>query len=145
MPVTDDMVAALRAYLSRDYEEFKRRNGAFDASQGLRRSYVALLIASFVEAVERRFATPSREEIAAFVAGMRARDDHLAKLDPDATERLIAFVFEDDVRIEDIDPDKSVGIRMMVLSQIFHDLALDDAELEVFLERARTLANEILA
>jgi hypothetical protein len=145
MPVTDDVVATMRAYLSGDREQFQRRNEAL--APGDRKAFRALLTAAFMEAVERRFGggTP-RDEIIDFVAELRGRDDQIAeRLDPDATERMIAAVFDDDVETDDIDANTSVGIQMGVLALSMAQRGSDSADLEEFLDRSRAFANEILA
>ena len=145
MPVTDEMVAAMRAYLMRDYEQFRRRNSAFDGSRTQRRAFLALLTAAFVKGVQRRFPeSPARDEIIDFVAELRARGDELRELEPNATERMIELVFDDSVEVGDIDGKQSIGIRLSVLAQIFYDEDPDSAELEDFLDRSRAFADEML-
>lgn len=146
MAVTDDMVATMRAYVTRDYEQFRRRNAALDQSSTARRSFLALLTAVFAEAVERRFdAADPRTEIIDFVAELRAGDEQIAeRLDADAAERMIAVVFDNSVDTSDIDTNTSIGAKLGVIAKIFYDEAPDSAELEEFLDKARVLANEIL-
>lgn len=146
MAVTDETVAAFRAYLSGDTEQWERRTDELVRTPETSRSYFALLTASFVEAVERRLGEgATRDEIIAFVADLRAREDEYAgRLDADATERVIATVFDDDVTTGDIPRDQTIGIRIGVTAIIIGDEELDAAGLEEFLDRARALADEIL-
>ena len=148
MPVTDDIVAAYRAYLSGDTEQWHRRIDALDLNNApaTSRANSAYLTALFMDAVERRFnANTTRDEIIDFVADLRSRDDQIAeKLDPDATERMVAMVFDDDVATDDIPRHQTIGIRMGVLAVIIREGGLDSAELEEFLEKSRAFANEIL-
>jgi len=143
--VPDDVVAAFRAYLSGDRELWKTRNEALDRSRTVQRAYRAFVSAMFAEAVDRRLGRhPAWERIVEFVADIRARDDALADaLDPDETERMIAWV-DDDAGIDDIDADRSLGIWILVVTVIVRDADLDDAGLDAFLQRARTFADEVL-
>lgn len=149
MPVTDDIVATFRAYLSGDMEQWERLRKALDLdnTHAKSRAYFAFLTASFAMAVERRFnASTPREEIIAFVADLRARDEKWAeRLDPDATERMIAMIFDDNVETDDIPRLQTIGIRMIVSAAIVRDDDLDSAELEDFLDKSRTLGNEVLS
>lgn len=54
--------------------------------------------------VQRRFGNvPVRDAIIDFVADLRSRDDVLAeRLEPDATERMIRMIYEDDIETGDI-------------------------------------------
>ena len=148
MPVTDDIVAAFRAYLSEDTEQWHRRLTALDLDNApaTSRAHFAFLTALFAMAVERRFTVnTTRDEIIDFVADLRSRDEKIAeRLDPDATERMIAMVFDDSVETDDIPRMQTIGIRMGVLTLIIREGGLDSAELEDFLEKSRAFANEIL-
>lgn len=146
MPVTDDMVATYRAFLSGDHEQWKRRRAALGTSPEATRPFFALLTGLFVEAVERRFdPSVSRDEIIGFVAEVRARSDELAeRLDPHATERMISMVFDDDVATDDIPRDQTIGVRLTITAAIVGDEGMDSAQLEDFLSKSRALADEIL-
>lgn len=146
MPVTDDMVATVRAYLSGDSEKFRRLNRERDKSRAATRSYVALITAAFADAVERRFTAQTPEsEIIEFVAELRSRSDRLSEqLDPTAAERLMMAVFRNDVDTRGLDGDTTLTAKLLVASAIMADADLDSAELEEFLDKARVLANEIL-
>lgn len=146
MPVTDEMVAAFRAHLTGDREEWDRRNDALERSPATERAYFAFLTGLFATAVGRRFDEKTqREEIIAFVAHLRARDDVAAeRLDPDATERVISMIFHDDVETADIPRRQSIDIRMAVLTAIVRDDDLDSAELEAFLQEAKDFADAML-
>lgn len=146
MPVTDDMVATYRAFLSGDHEQWKQRRAALGTSPETTRPFFALLTGLFVEAVERRFDPGvSRDEIITFIADLRSRSDDLAeRLDPDASERMIAMVFDDDVSTDGIPRDQTIGVRLSVTAAIVGDEGLDGAQLEEFLAKSRNLADEIL-
>lgn len=143
--VPDEIVAAFRAYLSGDKERWTARNAALDRSKPGRRAYKAFLIAMFVTAVGRRFGRgPRWSHIVEFVADLRSRDDELADmLDPEETERMIERAGEGTVHLDDAGK-RSVEIWMAVLTAIIRDESLAPAELDVFLERARTYAEGVL-
>ena len=145
--VTDDVVAALRALLVGDGDDFQRRNAAIGRSEAGNRAYRALLLASFIAAVERNFtAQSSRDSIAAYVADVRSRSPEAAgNIDPDAGERLIRMVFDDDLDLSDIDGNTRVHIELAILVALISDEGLDDKTLDDFLAGARDLANKILA
>lgn len=147
MPVTDDVVATMRAYLSGAREQFQRRNEALGATPGARKAFRALLTAAFVGAVERRFdGSAPRDAIIEFVAELRSRDEQIAeRLAPDVVERMIAAVFDDDVDTSDVDAETSVGVQMGVLALVVAQQQPDGAALEEFLDESRKFANEILA
>lgn len=146
MPVTDDMVASFRAYLSGDREQWNRRMNAMDRSPKSERVYLAMLTAVFFEALARRFSdAPTRDETVEFVADLRSRGEQLAeRLDPEAAERMIAAVYDHDVDLDGISQDQRLGVRMSVSRVIFYDEGPDSAELEEFLDKSRTFANEML-
>lgn len=89
MPVTDDQVAALRAYLADDLQH--RQLYARLDRQAARVGYTALLAAAFFEAVNREFADEGTSaDVIEFVADVRGRSEALAEaIDPRAAERLI--------------------------------------------------------
>lgn len=146
MPVTDDMVATVRAYLSGDSEQFTRLNRELDRSPGATRSYVALVTAAFVEAVERRFTAQSSEtEIIDYVADVRSRSDRLAeRINPEAAEKMITAVFHDGVDTRGFDKETTLAVKLLIASAVIADEDLDSAELEAFLDKSRAFANELL-
>ena len=146
MPVTDDVVATLRALLSGDSENFQRRNAALDRSEEGNRAYTALILASFIDAVERKFTAQSpRDSIIDYVADVRSRSPEAAdSVDPGAAERLIQMVFDDDVDISDLDGNTRVRMELALLFALITDEDLDDEALDKFLAGARKLANELL-
>lgn len=143
--VSDDVVDAFRAYLAGDSQMWKARNAALDWSRDGRRAYRAFIHAMFAEAVHRRLGRHPREaRIIEFVADVRALSDDIADaIDPDQTERLIASL-DADAETGDIGTEASLRISLTVLAAIIGDEHLSPAELNVFLERSRTFANEIL-
>lgn len=144
MPVTDDLVDAFRAYLSGDMDRWDERLAALAPATS--RAYFAYLSALFAAAVRRRFPGEATwAQAVRFVADLRARDERWAdRLDPDAVERMILMVFDDDVKTGDIPRVQTLGIRLVVLAAIIREEALSGPELDVFLTRGRTLGDEIL-
>lgn len=143
--VPDEVVAAFRACLSGDTEQWTARNAALDRSPAGRRAYQAFICAMFTESVHRRLGLHPREaRIIAFVADVRSRGDELADLlDPETTERLIGEVY-DYADPGEIDAKRSAQIRFAIIVVIIRDEDLSETELNVFLERSRTRADEVL-
>ena len=146
MPITDDMVSTVRAYLTGDSEKFQRLNAQLDRSPSATRAYLALVTAAFVEAVEHRFTAQTPvSEVIDYVANVRSRSDGVSEnLDPTAAERMIRVVFHDDVDAKGYDSKTTLGVKMLIASAIMSDEDFDSAELEAFMDRSRELATEIL-
>lgn len=145
MTVSADQVAAIRAYLSGNQEEFRRLNRALDTSKAASRSYQALIAATFIEAVERRFnERTTRAEVIDYVADLRSRNDDAAEeLDPDKAERMIMTVIADE-DVDDLSGDERVKLEMILMAGFIADAGFDEVELEAFLEKARAFGNELL-
>ena len=148
MPVTDDQVRALDAYLSGDFATYDRLrtqlSGMADQS-----AWGALIGAGFFEAVDRRFVkgtTVSDDAaIVAYIADVRARSDKLAEdVNPTVAERLI----QDSLgrgSVDDIDGKTRLGTRFLLLAALIIDEQLDERGIEAFLAQAREVANQWLA
>jgi hypothetical protein len=145
MAVSADQVATVRAFLSGDGETFERLNDGLDRSQAGRTAYATLITATFARAVQRRFnAQTPRSEIIDYVADVRSRSDNVAaKLDPDRAERMVMTIIGDE-DVDDLDSNERIQVAMFLLAGLVADADLDEAELEAFLERSRTLANKLL-
>lgn len=146
MLVTDDMVAAVRAYLMADKEEARQRNAALDRSRDATTAYKAMIMATFVVAVERKFSErSSREEIIEYVANVRSRGpDMPTLLDPTASERMIAWVISDE-DTKDIDARMEFNIWTYFATAIVNDEGIYDQALDDFLAEARDVANDMLS
>jgi hypothetical protein len=147
VPVTDDQLRALHAYLSGDFATYgslrERLSVMPDQS-----AWGALIGAGFFEAVDRRFAkdgTASDSAIVEYVADVRARSDKLAQdIDPAVAERLI----QDSLgrgSVDDIDGRTRLGVRFLLLAALIVDDQLNEEELETFLAQAREVADQWLA
>jgi hypothetical protein len=77
MPVTDDQVAVLPAYLADDMAEHRQLYARLDRETA-RIGYVAPVTAAFITAVSRRFAQESTADVIGFVADLRSRSGALA-------------------------------------------------------------------
>lgn len=143
--VPDEILAAFRAYITDDMELWSAREAALDWSKAGRLAYRAFIVAMFAEAVRLQLGPHPREErIIEFVADVRARDDEIADLlDPDTTERLIGEVY-DYTDAADIGRERAEPIRLAVIIAIIPGAHLTPAELDAFLERSRTSAEEAL-
>jgi hypothetical protein len=141
MPVTDDEIAVLRAYLSGNQALQEELQARLD-SPAARSRYAAFVAAAFFEAVDRRFAASgTAADVIAFVADVRARSDRLAEsIDPQAAERLIqsALTGED---VSDLDGKTRGGLFIVLLAALASDEQFKGDELEAFLAEARKTAD----
>lgn len=144
MAITDEQVAALRAYLTGDAESYSRIFERLDHADRL--DFVTLMSAAFFEAVERRFVDDaSTAEVVAFVGNLRARSDSLANsIDPSVAERLIRDVYTDE-GVDDVSDEAKGRLHALLVAGLIADARYDDATLNEFLESARKLAEELLA
>jgi hypothetical protein len=144
MPVTDDQVAALRAYLADDLDQHRQLYARLDR-QAAHSGYAALLAAAFFEAVNRRFAQDgTTADVIEFVADVRGRSQALAEaIDPRAAERLIRAALTDE-DIDDLDDRAKGSLYVVLLAGLIGDEQLSDDGLDEFLAEARKLADEWL-
>jgi hypothetical protein len=145
MPVTDDEVAALRAYLQGN-EALRRELYGRITTPAAKARYTALLAAAFMEAVKRRFGgRDSAAEVIEYVADVRARVPGVGeKTDPSAAERLIRSVLAGDAHAPDIDARMRGRIFIFFLAAIISDAQYDDDQLEALLTVARKAADDVL-
>jgi hypothetical protein len=141
MPVTDEQVAALRAYLKGDFAGHQRLFKAM----GPREGFTALVPAAFLLLADRKFpeGTPI-DRIVEFVGDVRARYfNDPDGLDPVAGERLLAAVNGDDP-VSDIDPSVKYHTQLVLLYPIVSEESLSDQGIENLLATARKIADEWL-
>lgn len=145
MPVTDDMVATVRAYLEVDKERFQQLNAALGESSEESMAYQAMMAGAFMAAVTHRFnSRSSREEIIDYVAQVRSRSESMAEaLEPSATERMIESIYSD-VDIDDIDVRMVMSIEMYIAVAIVTDKGISGPALDEFMDTAREYAEKIL-
>lgn len=144
MPVTDDVVAIVRAYLEVDGERARQLLDALDESQNF--AYQAMIAGTFMAAVTRKFnKQSSRDEIIDYVAQVRSRSEEMADaLEPSATERMIESIYSD-VDIDDIHPRTVMSIEIFIAVAIVTDKGISGPELEDFLTTARQYGEKILS
>lgn len=141
MPVTDDQVAALRAYLADDLDQHRQLYARLDR-QAARSGYAGLLAAAFFEAVNRRFAQDgTAADIIEFVADVRSRSQALGEaIDPRTAERLIRAALTDE-DLDDLDDNAKGSLYVVLLAGLIGDEQLSQDGLDEFLAEARKLAD----
>ena len=144
MPVTDEQVRTLRAFLVFDpvYERLTREL----AASGRWHGYPELVYSAFVTAARRRFApTWTSAQVVRFTAQTRnGLRPHGVDLDPAATEVLIRQALGDRVS-SNHDDTTHAQVMLYVLGELIASEHLDHAGLDAFLAEARTLADARLA
>jgi hypothetical protein len=142
MAVTDEQVAALRAYLADDEDEYGRLIERVEEADGLA-GFSALFGSAFFDAVNRRFSPDwTVGEVVRFVADVRARyikDPN--QLNPRDAERLIRTALGDG-SIDDLDEDIK-SAQMILLPALIHAEQPSPAVLEEILARARERADNL--
>ena len=142
MPVTDDQVAVLRAYLADDMDEHRQLYARLDRETA-RIGYVALVTAAFITAASQRFAQESTADVIGFVADLRSRSPALAEsIDPGAAEHLIYAVLDDEDT--DLDSKDMGGLMIVLLAGLVADRQPSPDELDEFLAGVRKLADRWL-
>lgn len=142
MPVTDHQVAALRAHVTGDLEEYKRLTSQFDRETD-KFGWAALITAGFYEAVDRRFAN-AKDEVIEYVGSVRVRSDQAAdEIDPRIAERLIRYALDEGPDPE-VDGKTRALTQMVLLAVLVHDGQYDDDELEQFLADVRRFADQMI-
>ena len=145
MPVSSEQVAALRAYLAQDFEEYERLVEVLQAGQGWP-GYATLLGAAFFEAVDRRFSKGyDLADIIRFVGDARARFEQTGTdIDPAAAERLIRSALGEG-EVDDLDDRTVLKVETVLTPALIADEHLGTAELDDFINQARKLADSWLA
>ena len=145
MPVTDQQVATLRAYLAGDPDEYHRLRARLKETVD-QTGYAALIAAAFFVAVERRFsANCDIADVVSYVGDARARFDQDGRMvDPRAAERMVLAVSADE-EIDDIDDRTRGQIQIVLLLALIVDEQLDDAGLDEFLSGSRRLADDLVS
>jgi hypothetical protein len=140
--VTDEQVAALRAFLTDDQQEFDRLSDRLDRTSAWL-GYSALVGSAFFDVVNRRFA-PSWTvgDVIRFVAGVRAHFiEDPNELDPKHAERLIRTALGDGL-IEDL-TDEIKAAQVILLPALIDEERPDAARLEEVLAQARKRADSL--
>jgi hypothetical protein len=144
MAVTDEQVAALRAYLAGDLGTHARLRDQLDR-EAAATGYSALISAAFCVAVLQRFGEDhSAATVIEFVSGVRALSDELSdKIDPRIAERLIQAVFTYE-KVTDASQEVRYGTQFLLVAALVTDEHLDDAGLGEFMAQSRKLADSWL-
>lgn len=143
MPVTDDVVAALRAQLKGDRSGYERLFAQMDNKADSAR-YAALVAAAFTEAAERRFrAEGTPADVIAFVSDVRTRTPGAAeKIDPKIGEQLFNSALMDAPLDDDLTGGTIIATQLLLLAAMIADEDLTSDQLDAFLVESRTLADE---
>lgn len=144
MPVSNELVATLRAQLVGNMDEHRRLLRSLD-QEDVGNNYTALVTAAFFHAVERRFGDRGTTygDVVEWVGQLRADAPSAADdIDPSVSERLIQFTLGANVPVEDIDPRTKLATQIVLLGAIVLELDLDEAELDELLAKARAVADE---
>jgi hypothetical protein len=140
--VTDQQVAALRAYLAGGSNERVRLHEQLLQSDGLN-GYGELVHTAFVTAVRRRFAPIyTRSDVIRFVADIRVLlSERPDAIHPCAGENLIRRALGEPIA-DDIDQETRGRTEIVLLAVLIKDEELDDAGLDEFLGSVRTLTGQ---
>lgn len=145
MAVSDEQVAALRAFLALDTDETGRITRKLLETGGVQ-GYGELVYAAFVTAARRRFSpTWAIPDVIRFVAAARAEllQDHV-DIDPRTAEILVRRALGDSIATE-LDEEARARAQIFLLCEMVVDAELDDAGLDAFLAQARALADQLTA
>ena len=146
MPVTDDQVAALRAFLSDDIDLHRRLFADLDRA-GAKKGCTALITAAFAEAVQRRWAScPRPADVVTFIDALRACSARVAEaVDPEIAEWLIRVVYQDVPTRGNFARAAIMSAQVLLLAGLIADARLDPADLDEFLAAARKLADQLMS
>lgn len=144
VPVTNDLVATLRALLTGDHDQYERGFSrlATPADHG---RYAALLAAAFTIAAERHFSgSVTRADLIRYVADVRARVPSAGEnIEPKVAEQLLYEALTDDPFTGE---PRVIGMHQMILlAALISDAQLTPIELDAFLADARVQADEWIA
>jgi hypothetical protein len=140
--VTEEQVAALRAYLTEDEEKYNRLIARLEKTGGLA-GFSALFGSAFFDAVNRRFSpTWTVAEVIRFVATVRAYHiEDPSQLDPCDAEQLIRTALGDG-SLDDLDDDIR-SAQIILLPALIHEEQRNRVALEDILAQARQRANSL--
>jgi hypothetical protein len=141
MPVIDEQLAALRAFLRQDAEQIEYQHQRLAEVDGVV-GYERLVYAAFSIAVRRRFAARwSIPDIVRYVARARiALSDSGLDIDPHVAEVQVRRALGDAV-FGEFDDQSKARTQILVLAQLIDDEGLDDTRMSEFLEAARSFTD----
>lgn len=144
MTVPDEQIATLHAFLATDPDRAEQLTRNL-IENGDVTGYGELVHAAFVAAVRRRFSSIwSIPEVIRVVAATRTEllQDNI-DIDPRTAETLIRWALGDSIAIR-LDEEARARAQIFLLLQFIQDEELDDARLDAFLVRARSLADQLV-
>lgn len=149
MTVTDEYVAALRAFLTGDpaFDALSRHLEARDGDEG-GNVYTALVGMTFVVAARRRFAgSYTTADVIRFVAHARAAATSVrgAGIDPQAAERVLRGALGEATAAEGLDDHAKLPAITLLLSAMVAGENMSGPDLDALLAQARLLADRALA
>ncbi len=141
--ISTEQVTALRALLTRNFDEHQRVIAQIKPVGGLA-GYYELVTAAFFEAVDRRFGTRyTLADIVQYVAEVRTRLRNPDRgIDPNVAERLIRKALGEGTT-RGIDKETLLRTESVLLTVLIMDEQFDDAALDAFLAEARALADRL--
>jgi hypothetical protein len=141
--VSDEQVAALRAFLALDADEAEFLTHRLVESNRLE-GYGELVSAAFAAATRRRFSSGWKiADVIRIVASVRGRlINEGIEMDTRAAEVLMRRALGEKIAVE-LDEEVSARAQIFLLSELTLDEGLDDAELDTFLATARKLADRL--
>jgi len=144
MAVTDQQVAALRAYLK---GEFERHSQLLDQLDPVADSdgWSALVAAGFFEAVDRRWGdNRDTAQIVEYIGSVRTISPELSdQIDPRVAEPLILACLGQGA-VPDVDDETRHATQLLLCTALVADAKYDDEALDAFLEEARKIADHWL-
>jgi len=142
MLIDDEHVAALRAALTENPEEYERLAERI-ARSATPRSLDALFAGAFVVAVYRRFGEGyNTADIIRFVAHERTRfDDSMDDFDPHVAEQMILAVLGSG-SIDGMEDEAKAAAQIALLAGLVEDEGLDDSGLDGFIDDARKAVDQ---
>jgi hypothetical protein len=145
MPVTDEQMVLLHAYLSGEHELADRLAAQF-TSPAADDGIAELVYAAFVTAARRRFPLGWTDaDVIRFVAHVRAPRGLPDILDPRAAEHQLRSALGDAMTGYRPDAEARAAAQVILLDALVRDLDLDASARVGLLNQARDLANRLLA
>lgn len=146
MAITDTHVAALKAYLSADYHQYRELSSGFDEGLAGWRGYGLLTGAAFFEAVDQRFGSEyTLDDVIQFVAAVRAMYQQAGSdIDTRAAEQLILSCLGSHDDASDLDDETVVSTQTILLPALLSEGG-ESAHLDDLLKEARKLADSWIA
>jgi hypothetical protein len=145
MPVTDEQMVWLHAYLSGEYELTERLTSQVTGSSAAD-GIAELAYAAFVIAARRKFSPGWTDaDVIRFVAHVRAPRGLSDILDPRAAEHQLRSALGGEMRTGyHPDDEARAAAQVILLDALVQDLNLDEPARVDLLNQARDLANRLL-